>query len=576
MKTPGAAIRPFLVIAFTFGIIHAQQDAGQQRARAYDVRDIVRREPDFLPAPVVDASFVPIADDTGDEPHAALEIGDLVSAVRMGTSPMYWEREGVEVRAEDAGFLSVVCDEAMHTNIRGVLTRLRQLLFEPVLIEVHELPGAALGQHRSVLSAEEADALLTAADGHRVYAGRTDPRNPLLLESKRIQNRIAGMRMMVAQNAAAPDLALATDNYGSSWTVRAARTSGDAMLVSISGCERSLEAGPVRELPTGDEGKVASLELPVTRIATCHASSYLRPGQAMLIGSDAPGGVVLCVRVRRNGQPTPAEVGAMTVYPVGNLVRGAARPTGLTVPYEEGTLFKESENEPMPAVLDEGRLMDWLRSQVDPATWDGAPNAMCYLDGMLFVSAGAATQQGIVDQLRSLQSLDARQYSLEVRFGDVPDEVMKTFGGIAAEQLAGALPQRSMSTVSASRGARLSATWHTPYVKGYDVVIASGSAATTPELGSIARGFLLRGNVAPLDDATVLLDLRLSILAHATEPARFSLRDPRFAQVDKIDVRENKIRGATVVALGEWTILQLTPAEGGQGHVAVVARLRAL
>ena len=574
MKTPGTTLRTFLVIACTLGGASAQE-AEQTPTRVYDVRDIVRREPGFLPAPVVDASFVPVANDTTEDARAALEIADLASAVKCGTAMSYWEREGVELRAEDTGFLSVTCNEAMHASVRSVLARLRGLLFEPVLVEVHELPGTSLGKYGSVLSAAEADALLAEAGAHRVHVGRTDPRNPLLLEAKRIQNRIAGLHMLVAQNAAAPDLMLTTDNYGASWMVRAARTIGDAMLITVSGSERTLEPGPARELPTNDEGKVATLELPVTRIATCHASSYLRPGQAMLLGSDAPGGAVLCVRVQRSSPAASAEVGAMTAYPVGHLVGGPVRPVDLRVPYEESTLFPEAQEEPRPAVFDDGRLMEWLKCQVDPDTWDGAPNAMYFVDGLLFVSAPPATQSGIVDQLQVLQRLDARQFTLEVRFGDVPDDALKGTRGVDADQLAAALPHRCMSTVSASRGTQLSATWHTPYVKDFDVVIASGSAATTPTLGSIARGFLLRGDVAPMDEQTVLLDLRMSLLAHDAKGARFSLRDPRFGEVDKVDVRENKVRGATAVVLGRWTTLQLAPAEGGQGHVAVVVRLRA-
>lgn len=575
MQTPAVAARSFFVFVVALGPAHAQQNPDLSQARIYDVRDVVRRTAIHLPATAIDASFVPVVHDTGDDAQAAMELAELANVIRMATAPEYWEREGVELRPEDTGLMSVACDETMHANVRDVLAKLRRLLFEPVFVEVHELPGSALGKHGSVLSAEAADALLAQVGAHRLHAGRTDPRTPLLLESKRIRNRIAGMRMMVAQNASAPDLALATENHGTSWTVRAAPTIGDALLVTVSGSDRSIEAGPVRELPTGGDGQVATLELPVTRIATCHASSYLRPGEAMLVGSDAPGGALLCVRVRRSGPPAPRQIGAVTVYPVESLVRGPVRPNDLPVPYEEGTLFGDPGREPMPAVFDDGRLMDWLRSQVEPETWDGSPNSMFHEGGMLFVSAPESTQKAIAEQLQSLQNVDLRQFTLEVRFGEVPAEVAKTLAVADAAQLADALPQRCVSTVSASRSTRHSATWHTPYVKGYDVVIASGSAATTPELGSVAKGFLLSGEVAPMDNGTVMLDLRVSMLSHAPEASRFSLREPRFGQVDKIDVRENKLRGATVVVSGEWTILQLSPAEGGQGHVAVVARVRA-
>lgn len=577
MKIP-RALRPFAAIALSLGVGHAQQQPEQSplpRTRVYDVRDITYVEPDFLPATAVEASFVPSANEMSDDLRPALDPADLSTLVQLGTPHTYWEADGTEIRVEDGGLLTVTCSEEMHAKVRRVLAQLRQLLFGPLLVEVHELPGSTIDGQRSVLSADEADALLSKAGEHRVLAGRANAHKPLLLESKRIRNRIAGLHMRVAQDAVAPDLALATDTYGASWTVRATRSADDSLVVAVSGSDRSLEPdGTVCELPTGADGKFAAVQLPVTRIATCHTSAYLRPGQALLVGSDAPSGTVLCVRVLRSGPAAGGELGELTVYPVGNLVRGPARAVDLPVPYEDGCLFPAANDEVPPAVFDEGRLMEWLKSQVEPETWEGSPNSMAFLDGQLFVHAETATQQAIAAQLQSLQGLDARQFTLEVRFGEVPADAATTFRAANAEALAGALPHRCLSTVSASRETRMSATRHTPYVKDYDVVIAASSAATTPELGSIAQGFLLRARVAPMDRGALLLDLHLTMLAHDPERTVFPLQDPRFAQVDRVDVRENKVRGATVVALDEWTILHLAPVEGGRTHVAVVARLR--
>jgi len=41
-------------------------------------------------------------------------------------------------------------------------------------------------------------------------------------------------------------------------------------------------------------------------------------------------------------------------------------------------------------------------------------------------------------------------------------------------------------------------------------------------------------------------------------------------------VRENKVRGASAVALDKWTLLHLSPVEGTASHVAVVVRVRSL
>ncbi|MCB9878193.1 MAG: hypothetical protein H6835_11395 [Planctomycetes bacterium] len=556
------------------GVVAAQQEPAALQSRVYDVRDLVHPEKVYLPATVAEAAF---ESPVSDEAWPAIELGELTEVLRTATSRTYWEGEGVDLRPEDTGLLVLTCDEEMHATARDVLTKLRRVLFEPVSVEVHEVPGSAIAGHAAVLSAAEADAMLGKVGQHRVHVGRADLRRPLLLESKRIQSRVAGMQVRVAQQAAAPDLHMATDVNGASWTVRVERTVGDDLLVTISGSDRAQEKGPVCELPTGAEQGVATLELAVTRIASAHAAAWLHPGQALLVGADSPGGVALCIRPRANAKPTPGHrLGQVTAYPVGAIVRGPHAPGALRVPYEDGTLFPEVD-EQMPAVFDDGRLIEWLVTQVAPDTWDESPNSMSYLAGLLFVSAADDVQEQLAEHLQELQHVDARQFSLEVAFGEIPAgqavaAVAATPEGAA--QLAEVLPQRAVTTVSASRFARLSATWHTPYVEDYDCALASGSGVTTPALGSYARGFLMQARAMPMDQGMLQLDLRLVMFGHDAERQLFAMRDPRFASVDRVDVRQNELSGSTAVALGEWTLLRIAPVEGGASSCAVVARVK--
>lgn len=573
MKSIPTGTPALLTFFLALGLAPAQDAAGPPRMRLYDVRDIVRLEPNYLPAAAVDASLVPAGLHESDDPHVALELGDLVNFLYMSTDPMYWDREGVELRGDDSGYLAIWCDEGMHAQTRSVLSKIRRVLFEPVLVELHELPGSVLQDRSAVLSANAVTDLLAEAEEHGVLAGRANPRRPLLLESKRIQNRVASFSMVVAQDAATPDLGLAAENYGSTWSVRVRRTLDERILVTLSGSDRTLTRGPVCELPTAEPGKLAAVELPVTAIATSHASAYLRPGEGLLIGSDAPGGGALCLRIRR----TPAAdltVGATTIYPVSNLTRGAARPAPIRIPYSDGHLLPESDEEPMPAVFDDGRLQEWLTAQVQPDTWDGSPNTMHSLNGHLLVAADDDTQKGVREALQQLQLIDARQYTLEVAFGDVTTEQIADLTDLDPTQLATALPHRCVTTVSASRDTSVSSTWHTPYVKDYRAVIATGSSAASPLLGSIARGFLMQASVGPMDQGATLLDLRMTLLTHDDKPGQLQVAHPGFARLAKVDVRENTLRGATLVTLGEWTILQLAPLADGSGHVAIVARLR--
>jgi len=74
--------------------------------------------------------------------------------------------------------------------------------------------------------------------------------------------------------------------------------------------------------------------------------------------------------------------------------------------------------------------------------------------------------------------------------------------------------------------------------------------------------------------ALVLLDLHLTVLSPAGEPSAFDLQHPGIGPIDRVDVRENKVRGRTVVELGAWTVVHLSPVEGGTGHLAVVCRVQ--
>ncbi|MCB9883913.1 MAG: hypothetical protein H6838_00395 [Planctomycetes bacterium] len=573
----GRRLLPFVLL---FSLCRAQAEPSPNPNLVLDVRDIVRVERDFQPAAALDASFVPSPDEIREGAQPALEISDLVSLVRESTGPMYWEQDGTDIRAEDTGFLTVVCGEEMKAKVRSALAQIRQMLFESVLVEVHELPGSVLKGRRAVLTDAEADAMLAQVGEHRQHFGLTNPRKPLLLESRRTQNRVLGLDAKVATESSVLQLDVGAGCYGASWTVHAMRTVDETMLVTISGSERELEPTKgARAVPAGDE--VARLELAKTRLATCHASAYLRPGQALLLGTDSPLGKVLCVRIHAtgahaNGTQGSSEIGELTAYPVATIVRGGIPAQNLQLPNSEAWLFPEEEGEPMPAVMDDGRLQEWLKYQVSPSTWDGSPNTMCCVDAHLFVHADPANQQAVADHLIALQAIDRKQFDLEVRFGEIGPDALAALRADQIEQLAEALPQRSLSTVSASREVRISATRHTPYVRGYDVEIASGSATAVPRIDSVAQGFLLRGTVAPANQGKVMLDLDLTMLAHDDAQAVFDPKAGRLGSVDRVDVRENKVRGASAVALDKWTLLHLSPVEGTASHVAVVVRVRSL
>jgi len=550
----------------------AAQDQPKFTTRVYDVRDIVQREAMYRPATAIEASFVPNDRERSNDLLCALELSDAVDTIMSATSPEYWCNEGVELRPEESGFVTATCGAKMHRQIDQALADIRAMLFETVLVEVHELPGAALEGRPSVLTPAMADGLLAQIGEHPVHFGRTSVRRALLLESKRTQNRIAGLGASVSQGAAAHRPMVATDAYGSSWSVVAMRTMNEGLLVSVTGSDRALDGKAVgKRVSTGESQNGAELELAPTSIATCHSSAYLKPGQSMLVGTNASDGTVLCVRVRRAGAPTSSKIGQLGVFPIASLVAGPRPATDVVLPGRDSTLFPEVEEERIPTMCDQGRLIEAITSQIEPDSWDGSPNTLHATGGYLFVyTPMAGTVAGeVAAMLRKLQEFDARQYSLEVRFGVAGADALR----LRPEQLADKLPQRCLSTVSASRETQISATRHTPYVRDYDTVMASESSALHPQLGSFAEGFLMRGRIANSGQGSVRLDLHLTTLARGAAGKPFEFGHPRIGAIDRVDVRENKVRGVASVELSQWTLLHVSPVEGGAGHVAVVVRV---
>ena len=86
----------------------------------------------------------------------------------------------------------------------------------------------------------------------------------------------------------------------------------------------------------------------------------------------------------------------------------------------------------------------------------------------------------------------------------------------------------------------------------------------------------MRGEIANSGQGTVRLDLHLTTLSRGVETQPFNLEHPRIGAIDRVDVRENKVRGVATVEVGEWTLLSVSPVEGGPGHVAVVVRVSSL
>lgn len=116
------------------------QAAGTLRTEIYSVKDLVFKRTQFV-APTIrdipseEQGDVPRTGGEGEDPVAYIEVGDLVNNLKDATDPTYWESEGVDLRAEETGFIAVTASPEMHERILLVLNDMRRFATPIVTID---------------------------------------------------------------------------------------------------------------------------------------------------------------------------------------------------------------------------------------------------------------------------------------------------------------------------------------------------------------------------------------------------------------------------------------------------------
>lgn len=100
----------------------------------------------------------------------------------------------------------------------------------------------------------------------------------------------------------------------------------------------------------------------------------------------------------------------------------------LPIPGVDVPLFPESDENPPPPVVDEGKLQELLKGLIAADKWDGNPFTMNIQAGVMYVYANAATHaevDRVVEQLRKYVGI---QINIESRFLKVEDSFLEDVG----------------------------------------------------------------------------------------------------------------------------------------------------
>ncbi len=116
------------------------QAAGTIVTEIYPVKDLVFKRTQFLPPKIRDipgesTDDVPRSGGEGEDPIAYIEIGDLVNNLKEATDPAYWETDGVNLSAEESGFIAVKASPEMHQKVLLVLNDMRRFATPIVTID---------------------------------------------------------------------------------------------------------------------------------------------------------------------------------------------------------------------------------------------------------------------------------------------------------------------------------------------------------------------------------------------------------------------------------------------------------
>ncbi|MBI2921906.1 MAG: hypothetical protein HYY18_12540 [Planctomycetes bacterium] len=604
-------MRTLAILMAAAVLVHAEE----RTRHAYDVAVLGAAHANY-PGPDIgfpDAESqsgpIGIGSSDDDEEICWLAGEELVDLVRNNIDPDSWEDGRNSVAYQD-GVLVVTTTKENHDRIRQYLGVLRARLYRTVVMEADVLllaPGVLDAQAGSLLTAEQLRAIEAAAAdparGRLVSSLRAVATNGQRVHTSALtgQSYVRDYDIEIAQHQAIADpvVALRNDGYVLDVTPFIAH---DGATVLVETRFAAADTTAILQFVTG-EPTLGILEQPDVALHQTRTSLMLPPGRTAVLSSSVfsrgprPGWAsVVLLRAGIQADPLPADLESkekrvLRAYDIAAITRNLRSYPGpklgvLRLGGEAGTgaIFGLPEGADAGMVIDPDSLVELLRANVAPESWENRLNQASISGGQLLVYNSPEAQKQVEEFLGGLAAARAQLISVEGWLVALDESEWRArrgvFGGAevgeaAWSELLGAAAKgetvrmvgsvrtlgQNGSRFHAARGAQRA------LVLDYDVEIAQGASALDPVVTDLCEGISL--DVTPLmvgDGKLIQLDLRPSIVL-AAEAQTFAMQ-PQGAKVQTMSLTDFGLQTQTLVAEGQPTLVGMTTrAEAGKKEV---------
>ena len=566
--------------------------------KIYDVKVLLYEHSDRYPHRLgsarLDESEGRVLSDAGgekEERRPGMLPMTLVDLLRMATGrkgigePSVWETEGNRMDIEQSGLLVIQAPDRVHEHVLDILRHLEDLAADDHVLELHVVRSVEMGGMPTIGPIEAMDRRLSTLGSHPRFLrqiGRPDKID--WSGSRAIRTTLGGLVPSCRPSMAVVGPVVTDSADGSCFYTSVHRGhQTDYILHTVYSKVTAGGASLPRGVGLAERlGKVSQagfdMDLRSEVVVQLDQICYLGRGQAVVCSATERDDVAVVVMIRSSERKAeslqlvecqPSGLG-LRLFPVADFVfkinRSVQSYLGL-----EGTVWMPEVEADKPAVFDETKLGDVIKSTIAPERFaDGSFQVEVIQESaMLAVLADEPTLAAVERLLDGLEVLSGRQFEVDLRCGVVSNEVACASDSQPWETL---LRTRVRGVAFPSRGLHASMITMTPYVRDYKLTVDEDAMAATPEIQSAAAGIDVVVRVMPTNGSKVqlLVDMCRTELIGAFD--KETVQTP-YGPIHLPRLEQTSLHPEMRVDLDTWTLLDLRPQSDGKSHFAVAARV---